>query len=421
MTIGAIQTGRGVPRFPAMSAPPSIGPPSSPGTISRADLAHHRLALVVPALLQRTPATFTLRLERGATVRTFRVVEGVVVESTSTDVREHLAQVLANLGMLELTSAAEAFDRARAAGLPLGAWLLRERLIDAERLRDALSHKAREAFFDCYGWSCGELTVEEASPENAGAGADGTATGGVAVPLALDSLHRDGLSRVREWKTFREHFPENDATFRAHRHVAAEWRSREEDRLVELADGGASLGELLAAGREGPLFSARRLLRLYRQGVLTPRAAKGPRVGETLDLARLVSLVRTLLAEGRYDSAASVAAQAVERAAVPEACALYREAEAHLRRTVGAELEALEGGLRLQPLPQPVPTAVTADDLHLYALLRDRGSVRGALEGAAMDCLGAWRSLRRLGAAGIVTAPGAAGEGLAPQGRATSR
>lgn len=365
---------------------------------SHADLAHHPLPLLMPALLARSPATFTLRLERGATVRTFRVVEGVVVASASKDPREHLGQVMAMLGMVEVTLAADAFGRAREEGILLGALLLRDRTVEVERLHEALSHKAREALFDCYGWTCGELEVlpirEPVSPQ-----------GGVAVRLPLESLHKEGLGRLREWKSFREHFPENDASFRAHRHVAQEWRSLEEDRLVELAEGGASLGELLASGREGPLVSARRLLRLYRQGVLTPRAAKGPRVGEAVDLARLVALVRTLIAEGRYDSAAAVAAQAVERAVLPEACALYREAEAFLRRSVAAELESLEapeGSVSVRPLPKPLPPSITAADLHLHGLLGRSASLRDVLENSALDALGVWRGLRRLQASGLI-------------------
>ncbi|GMT99166.1 hypothetical protein KH5H1_32850 [Corallococcus caeni] len=54
------------------------------------------------------------------------------------------------------------------------------------------------------------------------------------------------------WTLFRETFPRLDTTFRE---FSVETFSEEEDVLLDLAAGGATLGELLASTREAPLFA----------------------------------------------------------------------------------------------------------------------------------------------------------------------
>ena len=149
---------------------------------------------------------------------------------------------------------------------------------------------------------------------------------------ALEALpDGDGM---REWRQFREVFPSLDCTFRVHRQMAVDWRAEEEERLVLAAEAGAPLSEILTNAPEGQLSAARRVLQLYRRGVLSPRAPKGALVGETCNVVQLMELTRTLLDEGSYEAAAAVAGQALEIAPVPEASALYRQAEARMAEAV---------------------------------------------------------------------------------------
>lgn len=358
-----------------------------------ANLSNYRLPLVVPALFDKKLLTGTLRVRRGATERAFSFRDGHLVAASSNEPREHLAQVLSDLKILDLQRSAAAFEAAHAAKVPLGAFLLERSFVDRARLTEALSHKAREGFFDCYGWESGEMEIryDEVPPAD-----------GVELRLPLGALHRDGLARLREWRTFREVFPNTDCSFRVHRHMAVDWRSEQEEALLTLAEGGASLGELLAAAPEGQLFAARRVLQLYRRGVLSPRSPHGPVVGEAADVTRLVGMTRQLLSEGQFEAAAAVAAQALESAPVPEACALYREAEVRMALAVSDELLSLEGRLEFMALPRPVPPQLTADDLYVYSLLRAARSLRDALCAAAMGELAAYRSIRKLVGAGLI-------------------
>jgi hypothetical protein len=362
----------------------------------RANLAHYRLPLVVPALFDGKQLTATMRVERGAVRRVFCFRDGNLVGASSNDPREHLAQVLCDLNLLDLTRSAEAFGAAHRLRRVLGAFLLERGFVDKAGLEIALAHKAREAFYDCYVWESGELEIEWSAPPE---------EPGVTLCIPLGALHGEALERLREWKSFRSLLPSNDTSFRVHRRLGGDWRSEDEERLLGLAERGATLGELLASGPEGALPTARRITRLFRRGVLSPRA-QGAAISEAADVAHLMELTRTFLSRGQYEAAAAVAGQALETAAVPEAAALYREAEAQMGRAVSEEVRSLEGRLRFEPPSEKIPPELTADDLYLFALLRQAGSVREAVGAAAMGELAAYRSVRKLLQAGYLKVEG---------------
>lgn len=359
----------------------------------RANLANYRLALVVPALFEKRLFSGRLTLRRGAVERAFDFKEGHLVAASSSEAREHLSQVLCNLNILDVPRSAAAFEAAHAAQVSLGAYLIDRGFVDRARLAEALAHKAREGFFDCYGWESGEVELtHDELPWPVG----------VELRLPLGALHRDGMARLREWRHFRELFPRTDCTFRVHREIAVDWRSDAEEHLLDLAEEGAALGELLAADPEGRSFAARRVLQLYRRGVLSPRTPRGPKVGESADITRLIELTRSLLSDHQFEAAAAVAAQAMEMAPVAEACALYREAEVRMGLQIWDEVMEWEDRLEFMPLPKPAPAQLTADDLYVHSLLKATPSLRQALRGAAMGELAAYRSIRKLVAAGLV-------------------
>jgi hypothetical protein len=359
----------------------------------KASLAHYRLSLIVPALLDRNLLTATMRLERGAVRRAFHFRDGFLVAESSNEPREHLAQVLSDLNILDVATAAAAFEAARSESVPFGTFLVDRGYVSAAQLLQALSHKAQEAFFDCYTWESGEL--ELASCELP----DGV---GISLRLPLGALHRDALARRRDWRGFREAFPNNDATFRVHRHMAVDWRSDAEEEMVVLAEKGATLGELLSSVPMGQLVAARRLVQLYRQGVLSPRTPGNAMIGDAPNLSHLVELARALISQGRYEAAAAVAAQVLETAPCPEASKIYRDAEARMSATLGEEIAALEGHLQVEPLSKHLPSQITAADLYIHSLLRSSPSVREAVTSAPIGQLAALHSLRRLLGAGLV-------------------
>lgn len=356
-------------------------------------LSHYRLQLVVPALFDGRPATGVLTVQRGSVQRSFHLARGFLVSARSNLPREHLPQVLVDLRILDLQQAAAAFEAARGASISFGAFLVDRGFVDSARVLEALSHKAREAWFDCYGWESGEVAFTPGS---------GQADPGVNLRLPLAALHRDALARQREWALFREVFPDTDTTFTVFREWAAVWGTPEEESIVLLAEGGASLTEILASEKEGALAAARRLLLLYRRGVITPRPRSEARVGEATGMEHLLTLARAFLARGSFESAAAVCAQALERGPVPEAQALYREAEQKLGGVLSEQIILLEGRLLFEPIPRPAPPTLTADDLYLHGRLKGARSIRQALRTAPMGELAAYQCLQRLVTCGAI-------------------
>ena len=66
------------------------------------------------------------------------------------------------------------------------------------------------------------------------------------------------------------------------------------------------------------------------------------------------------------------------------------------------ELFSMDGRLIFEPLPRPVPSTLTADDLYLYSKLRGSVTIRKALRTAAMGEAGAARSMHRMLAMGLI-------------------
>lgn len=359
----------------------------------KGSLASYQLRLLMPAFFEAPGVVGVLRVERGAVRRHFFLQDGMLVGESSSEPDEHLGQVLARMGVWSARRAAEAFEEAETAAVPFGLYVVERGWVTRARLEEALEHKAREALFDCYGWESGEVEFRPGLPPR-----------GRAVELtrlALRQLHRDALARLHEWRVFWALLPGPGTTFGVYRQFAVETVAAAEERLLHLAEQGATLGELLAASPETPLTNARWVLRLYRRGALTPREQAGPRVGEAAAVAELLALAREMVEAGRFEEAVAVAAQALERAPVPEAHALYREAEVRLTVALAEEVLALEGRLRIGAMPRRPPESLTADDLYLHAKLRGGRSVREVLRNTAMGELAAYRGLRRLMDAGL--------------------
>src|SRR5207248_8798657 len=81
-------------------------------------LASYRLPLLVPALFEGPHLSGSLRVRRAGTRRAFGIEGGKLTFESSTDPREHLAQLLVDSGVLDLWSAVNAYDDARREGAP---------------------------------------------------------------------------------------------------------------------------------------------------------------------------------------------------------------------------------------------------------------------------------------------------------------
>lgn len=353
-------------------------------------LGNYRLAKLMPALCEGTHVSGTLMLERGRIKREFTFRDGDLVSVASSSPREHLSQVLTDLGILDAGTAASAFAAAEAQGKPFAQHLLRSGLVPRERLLEALEHKGRECLFDCYAWEAGDLWfLPRRIPYY-----------GVEIRLNLLALHRDAMARLEEWNEFRAQLPDLSSTFQVNAAATPPGAGPEVQALLAAASSGQSLQALLELSREATLVVARRLLELYRLGALLPNK-EAPRPAQNGVEAELEE-VRQLMGAGDYERAVEVALKALSRTSAPEAHELYRSAEVHLARQLGQRVAALEGRLSFHPLPAPPPAELTSDDLYLYSKLKSTPSVVETVRRASAGELAAARSLFRLISCGVI-------------------
>jgi len=354
-------------------------------------LGNYRLAKLMPALCEGPHVSGTLMLERGRIKREFTFRDGDLVTVASSSPREHLSQVLTDLGILDAAGAASAFAAAETSHTPFAQHLLRAGLVPRERLLEALEHKARECLFDCYAWESGDLWF---LPRR-------TPYSGVEIRLAMPGLHRDALVRLEEWNDFRGQLPDLKVTFEVKAEAVPPGAAPETQALLAEAAAGKRLQELLELSRESTLVVARRLLELYRLGALVP-AQEPPRPAQTGTEAELEE-VRRAISTGDYERAVELALKALSHSNALEAHDLYRSAEVHLARQLGQRVAALEGRLSFRPVPAPPPPELTSDDLYLYSKLKGSPSVVEAVRRASAGELAAARSLFRLISCGVIT------------------
>src|SRR5262245_52598992 len=193
----------------------------------------------MPALCEGSHVSGTLMLERGRIKREFTFRVGDMVSVAASSPREHLSQVLTDLGILDAATAASAFAAAEAQARPFAQHLLRSGLVPRDRLLEALEHKARECLFDCYAWESGDLWfLPRRIPYY-----------GVEIHVSLATLHRDALARLEEWNEFRAQLPDLKAVFQVKADAVPRDAAPEVQALLALAAANRTLQELLELSR----------------------------------------------------------------------------------------------------------------------------------------------------------------------------
>lgn len=355
----------------------------------RGSLSSYRLPLLMPALFEVEPLSGELSVRRGARCRRFFVRDARVVAVASTDPKEHLTQALVERGLLELSRAAHAFEEARAKGEHVGQYLVEASVIAMNDLCAVLEQKAKDSLFDCYQWESGDVEWR---------------TGALApiqlgLSLELAGLHNEALGHLRAWNELSRELPPSDALLIPAERCEALAASQAEAELLSRIGCGVTAGELLS---EAPrrLELGRTLVGLLRRGALRVSAEGRP---VRVSIAELVDQARTSLEQGDYEAATATAERALEAAAVPEAEALYREAEHRLGRAANKLLRNLDGRVRLTNSDAASTVQLTATDASLYAALRRDERLQTALEAAGLSGVAGYRAVRRLLSAGLVS------------------
>jgi hypothetical protein len=124
--------------------------------------------------------------------------------------------------------------------------------------------------------------------------------------------------------------------------------------------------------------------------------------GNSIVAAELLQHARKALDSGQYAEATRLLEEAMAKGPIPEAQALYRQAETKLRKSLREELLGLEERLSVQVVSDHPPAQLSVDDWYWYSKLRS--SMRGVFRTLATKELAAFRSVQSLIRAGLLRA-----------------
>lgn len=238
--------------------------------------------------IDRRELSGVLTMERGTTTRKLKLTAGCVTSASSTDLIEHLGQLLVSAGHLDEEALCRALAQQERSGLSLGKQLLMNGWVEEAALREALTTQIQEGTYDVLSWDDGSFvfSTERAEPPRAE----------VEVALPLSDLLLAGAERASRWREIRRLIPGDDARFWI---PDRSWVERAKPGsasalLLADVDSGRSLREIILHRRALPFQVWDRLADLLKKGIIridrraTPRArpegALGPE--ELLEAAR---------------------------------------------------------------------------------------------------------------------------------------
>ena len=357
-------------------------------------LGNYRLSKLMPALCEGARVSGTLMVERGHIKRGFTFRDGDLVASSSSSPREHLSQVVADFGLLNVATANTAFATAGAQARPFAQHLLSSGLVPRDRLVEALEHKARESFFDCYTWDSGDLWfVSRREPPQ-----------GVEICIDLSTIHREAMARLEEWNELRAQLPGMATTFDVRAEAPPRDASPEEQALLAAAASGKTVQEMLELSCVHTLAVTRRLLDLHRRGVLAARGAPSAARQAEGDGEAHLEEARRAMAAGDFERAMELSLKALRCNSARGAQDVYRSAEVCLATELAKRVAALEGRLSFQPVPLPLPPTLIPYDLYLYSRLKGARSLTEAIRQETTGQVAAAWSLFRLIDSGAIVA-----------------
>lgn len=354
----------------------------------QANLSHYRLALLVPALLERTGQGARLVVERGPEQRCFDLRDGRVVALRSNLPEEHLGQTLVSLGVISAGRVAEAFEEARLTGVPVGRFLVEQQRVSPVVLEAAMSWRIRLAFLECYSWQCGEVRLEPGLQADAG--------GQPLSGLCLKALHAETLSALPDWEHLRSLLPRMDAPLRPG--VSEELPDGPLEGVAAAVRYGGSLRDALTLAGATPGQAGAQLLGLALRGVV---AAERPHESR-LDMAAVVAEAAGYLARGAPAEAERLLAQALLSGPASEAAALYRKAAEAQAQKLGVRLQRILPRLTFLSAPEEAPQGLTACDLVVLARLGRSARPDAEASGLQMGPGALLQSLKRLAQAGLL-------------------
>lgn len=345
----------------------------------------------VVEMLGRRGMTGSLTCERGTVRKTIYLRGGAAVGASSNDPREHLGQILINLGHLDEDQLAKAFHTQEETRTRLGKVLTTEALVPPETVAEVLAIKIRETLLDVFLWDSGLFSYDDEPPEQVD-------ELDASIPLA--DLMREAELRATAWSALRREFPTGAAGLDVTDEKVPPQMGPDtaDGKVLALARDGKTIDEIGLALHATDFHLYQRLYALAQQGIL--RAAASPAAApdaEETAAADLVDRARALLADGRAGEAEQVAARAVELApASGSARSLLGEAERVLGARLRAELLETPRRPRLRVPPGEVGRlALSSADKYLLSRCDGRRDVKTLAQLAPLKELEVLKAIRR--------------------------
>lgn len=372
-------------------------------------------------------ASGTLKFERDDVRKQALLVEGCVVNASSTQRREYLGQFIINMGHLTEDQFNKAYLTQRETKIFLGKILVMIGLVSEDVVRSALSMKLRETLLDAFNWTEGTFTFDAEPPAPRMEGLD--------VKVDLLDIVREGEFRETAWQAIRAVFPSGDVQLRVDESKLPEppKPGSIDAQLVALMREGATLDEMVLALHATDFFLYQRLYALYRQDAVRvvedvfseptrpaaePTAAPAPvatpdspsgafditvEEEEEPSAEELVSKATMSLAMGDAKEAEALARKAFELSPTPEAVDLLRKAEAALGGQLKAEmLERRRVPQLLVPPSQLKTMELTAQEKYLLSRIDGMRDVGAIVEVSPLQELEALKLFQRFVDSGLV-------------------
>jgi Domain of unknown function (DUF4388) len=284
------------------------------------------------AYLGNRQATGILQYERADEKRQVVLREGSVVNSSSNQPRDYLAQFLINMGQMSEDQYMAAYRAQQDTRVFLGQAVVTMGLASKEAVQNALQLKFREALLSAFAWEEGTFTFTP--------GGGPPPLPGLEVGVHLLEIYREADVRDTAWKAIRAVFPSGQARLVLHRNNLAQppEPGSLDDRLARMIEEGATIDDLVLGLHSTDFFLYQRLYALHRLDAVSVAQAESPTVstavpsvlGQEEGAEEILRAAQAFFDAGDVADAAALARRAYELSPAASTANLLRQAETAL-------------------------------------------------------------------------------------------
>ncbi len=281
------------------------------------------------AYLGNRQATGILQYERGDEKRQVVLREGSVVNSSSNQPRDYLAQFLINMGQMSEDEYMAAYRAQQDTGVFLGQAVVNMGLATKEAVQNALQLKFRESLLSAFAWEEGTFTFTP--------GGGPPPLPGLEVGVSLLEIYREADVRDTAWKAIRVVFPSGHARLRLHRNNLAQPPAPGslDDRLTRMIEEGATIDDLILGLHSTDFFLYQRLYALHRLDAVSVVPSESPTastqvpsvLGREEGAEEILRAAQAFFDAGDVADAAALARRAYELSPAASTATLLRQAE----------------------------------------------------------------------------------------------